>query len=406
MLRTIKRFNSTVTSQNIKKTALFNLHEELGAKMVPFAGYSMPLLYPTLQNHVESHHWVRQKAGLFDVSHMLQSKISGDETLSLLNKVTPTDFSLMPMYNGSLSVLLNSNGGIIDDLIIIREPGEGDCFHVVSNAARSKEVTTFLNEEIKTLNESKINFKIINDEALLALQGPMAAESLNKLVDSSGSKNDLKELFFGQRKEFILKNGIIVNVMRGGYTGEDGFEIAVKNNDALAFAKLLLSDSNVKPIGLAARDSLRLEAGMCLYGNELDMTTTPVEANLNWLISKTRRVATDNNSSIQFNGFSTIMDQLNNKSWTRRRIGFQYIDSKPSPAARHNDKIFNQDKTTEIGIVTSGSISPTLNTNIGQGYLKKGYTKTGNQYFVQVRKKFYPIEIKKMPFVPSHYYKG
>jgi len=397
-----------VVSQSIKKTALFNLHEELGAKMVPFAGYSMPLLYPTLQSHIESHHWVRQKAGLFDVSHMLQSKLSGDGALSLLNKVTPTDFSVMPVYNGSLSVLLNSNGGIVDDLIVIREPGSEDSFHVVSNAARSKEVTEFLNDEIKKLSGGQIDFTIINNEALLALQGPLAAESLNKLIENSESNNNLKDLYFGQRKQFILKNGIVVNVMRGGYTGEDGFEIAVSNDDALKFAELLLSDSNVKPIGLAARDSLRLEAGMCLYGNELDMSTTPVEANLNWLISKTRRTPSESS----FNGFDKIMDQLNNKTWQRRRVGFQYIDGKPSPAARHNDKIFTQDKSTEIGVVTSGSISPTLSLtgggtiNIGQAYLKKGYTKTGNQYFVQVRKKFFPIEIKKMPFVPSNYYKG
>ncbi|GMM58341.1 glycine decarboxylase subunit T [Maudiozyma humilis] len=407
MLRTAKRFNSSAAGAALKKTALTDLHEELGAKMVPFAGYSMPLLYPNLQNHIESHHWVRQKAGLFDVSHMLQSKLSGADTLSLINKVTPTDFSAMPMYTGSLSVLLNAQGGIIDDLIIIREPGQTDAFHVVSNAARSKEVAASLSEEIQGLGKD-VKFTIINDEALLALQGPLAAEALNKLIDSSGAKNKLQELFFGQRKEFVLKNGVVVNVMRGGYTGEDGFEIAVKNSDAVQFAQLLLSDAAVKPIGLAARDSLRLEAGMCLYGNELDMTTTPVEANLSWLISKNRRAA---DVAEPFNGHSKIMDQLNNKTWTRRRVGFQYAETKPAPAARHLDKIFAADKTTQVGVVTSGSISPSLSSagkvvNIGQAYMNKGHTKTGSEFFVQVRRKFFPIEIKKMPFVPSHYYKG
>lgn len=407
MLRTIKRFQSS--SAAIKQTALHDLHRELGAKMVPFAGYSMPLLYPNIQNHIESHHWVRSKCGLFDVSHMLQSKIGGSDTLSLINKVTPTDFKDMAMFNGSLSVLLNPEGGIIDDLIIIREEGKGDSFHIVSNAARSTEVTEFLQQELQGLNGKDIKFSIIEDESLLALQGPLAAESLNKLIDSDGSNNKLTELFFGQRKQFKLKDGTLVNVMRGGYTGEDGFEIAIKNQDSLKFAQSLLSNPDVKPIGLAARDSLRLEAGMCLYGNELDMTTTPVEANLNWLISKTRR---DPAAAEPFNGYSKIMDQLNNKTWTRRRVGFQYTGEKPAPAARHNDKIFDMDQTTQIGIVTSGSISPTLSeltgkpVNIGQGYLNKGHTKSGNQYLVQVRKKFYPIEIKKMPFVPSHYYKG
>lgn len=407
MLRVTKRFNSTGAAV-VKKTALFDLHNELGAKMVPFAGYSMPLLYPKLQSHIESHHWVRQNAGLFDVSHMLQSKISGDDTISLLNKVTPTDFKTMGMYNGSLSVLLNPNGGVVDDLIIIREQGKGTAFHVVSNAARSKEVTEFLNGEIKGLQKD-ISFSIIEDESLLALQGPLAAGALDKLIDSDNGKNNLKELFFGQRKEFILKNGMVVNVMRGGYTGEDGFEIAVKNGDTIEFARLLLSNPAIKPIGLAARDSLRLEAGMCLYGNELDMTTTPVEANLNWLISKTRRNL--GSSDEQFNGYEKIIDQLNNKTFTRRRVGFKYMETKPAPAARHHDLIYDQDQKTQIGVITSGSISPTLSSegkivNIGQAYVNKGFSKPGNQFLVQIRKKFFPIEIVKMPIVPSNYYRG
>lgn len=384
-----------------KQTALYKLHKELGAKLVPFAGYSMPLLYPGIQSHIDSHRWVRSNAGLFDVSHMLQSKLSGSNSLSLLDRVTPTDYKTLAPGKSSLSVLLNKDGGIVDDFMVFKENQQGD-YYIVSNAARSEAVTSFLHSELG----SNMEWSPIHGRSLLALQGPKAHEAFKCLLREPGK---LSSLYFGERATYTLINGVEVTVMRGGYTGEDGFEIGINDADATSFAESLLADPSVKPIGLAARDSLRLEAGLCLYGNELNEKTTPVEANLRWLISKSRRTGEDS-SRPNFNGFQKIMDQLNNKTYTKQRVGFRYVNTMPAPAARTGYPILEADSKKEIGTVTSGSISPSLSTptstvNIGQAYVEKGFHKVGTKLFVQVRKNLIPIEIAKLPLVPTKYYR-
>lgn len=361
--------------------------------MVPFAGYSMPVLYQG-QTHIESHNWTRSNAGLFDVSHMLQSKLSGAGATQFLHKVTPTDFQALEKGNGTLSVLLNENGGIVDDTLITKQ-GE-DEFYVVTNAGCIERDSQFLRGEIDSFAED-CQWKIIQDRSLLALQGPKAHEVLQPLLREGQT---VKDLFFGQRRSYKLFNGVSMDVARSGYTGEDGFEISIPNDKAAEFAQLLLDNQHTKPIGLAARDSLRLEAGMCLYGHELTEDITPVEAALRWVISKSRR----SRSGTKFNGYEKIMDQINANSYSNVRIGFKYL--KKGPAARTGAKIFLPDNKTEVGEVTSGSASPSLgNINIGQGYVAKQNRKAGTQLAVQVRNKFYPIELAKMPLVPTNYYK-
>lgn len=390
-----KRLNSSQAASSLKKTALYELHVELGGTMVPFAGYAMPVLYAG-QTHIESHNWTRSNAGLFDVSHMLQSKLNGVNATKFLHKITPTDFQDLPHGTGTLSVLLNRQGGIVDDTLITKQ-GEND-FYVVTNAGCIDRDLEFIQEEISSV--SGCSWDVIKGRSLLALQGPKAHEVLEPLLREGQS---VKDLFFGQRRQQELFNGVLIDVARSGYTGEDGFEISIRNEDATNFAQLLLDNQIAKPIGLAARDSLRLEAGMCLYGHELDETITPVEAALNWVISKSRRNVVGD--ATKFNGYQKIMDQLNNKTHKKLRIAFKYTGK--GPAARQNCKIFLPDTKTEVGVVTSGSASPSLgNLNIGQGYIQKGHHKKGTELLVQVRNKFFPIEIAKMPLVPTHYYKG
>lgn len=387
---TFRRFNSTAA---LKKTALYDLHVSLGGTMVPFAGYSMPVKYAK-QTHVESHHWTRQHAGLFDVSHMLQSSLKGPEAVKFLHKITPTDFASLPLGQGTLSVLLNKEGGIVDDTLITKL--SDDEFYIVTNAGCIDQDTKFLREHVQDFN---CQWQPISGRSLLALQGPEAHIVLSRLIKDGAEQ--LKSLYFGQRRDYKLVDGIDIQVARSGYTGEDGFEISVENKDTLNFAQLLLDNQEAEPIGLAARDSLRLEAGMCLYGHELSTETTPVEASLNWLISKSRRTG----GLGEFNGFARIMDQIKNKSYDQVRTGFQFTGR--GPAARTGATLFLEDGVTEVGTVTSGSASPSLGgVNIGQGYVKKGLHKKGTKLMVQVRNKLFPVEVVRMPFVESHYYRG
>lgn len=388
-----KRLNSSQAASNLKKTALYDLHVALGGNMVPYAGYSMPVLYDG-QTHIESHNWTRTNAGLFDVSHMMQSTLTGPRATELLHKVTPTDFKALEEGTGTLSVLLNKRGGIVDDTLITKR-GEND-FYVVTNAGCRERDSEFLREEIRALGKD-CQWNVIEGRSLLALQGPKAHEVLQPLLREGQT---VKDLFFGHRRSYELFNGVRVDVARSGYTGEDGFEVSVPDESAAEFAQLLLDNQYTKPIGLAARDSLRLEAGMCLYGHELSEEITPVEAALRWVISKSRRAE----GSTKFNGYEKIIDQINSNSYSNVRIGFKYV--KKGPAARTDAKIFLPDNKTEVGVVTSGSPSPSLgNINIGQGYVAKEYRKAGTQLAVQVRNKFFPIELAKLPLVPTNYYK-
>lgn len=392
MLRTCnKRLYSTAGP--LLKTPLHSAHLELGGKMVPYAGFEMPVLYKS-ETHIESHNWVRSKAGLFDVSHMLQHTFLGPEAQKLLEKITPIDLDGLGEFQSSLSVLLNKQGGVIDDCIITKH-GK-DQFYMVTNAGCREKDLSFIKSELSAFDLQHKTF----EGTLLAIQGPKAQEILQKYTTE-----DLSKIFFGHSKYIKLStNSAPVHLARSGYTGEDGFELSIPSSNAkesqesIDFFMSMLNEypDIVKPIGLAARDSLRLEAGMCLYGHELTEEITPVQASLTWLIPKSRR-----EQNTGFNGSSTILSQIKDKSLlTSRRIGV--VSKGPSP--RDNNKIFNEDGSAEVGYITSGSPSPTNGGNVAQAYIDKK-VKIGTNVKIEIRGKLRDATVAKLPFVAPNFYK-
>lgn len=377
----------------LRKTPLYDSHVKYHAKFVPYAGFEMPIMYKD-QSHIESHHWVRSKVGLFDVSHMLQHTFEGPQAVAFLQKITPIDLSLLAPFTSSLSVLLNENGGIIDDTIITKHAE--DKYYMVTNAGCRDKDVAFIQKELENFEVSHKTF----EGTLLAVQGPQAAALMQKYTAEK-----LQAVTFGQTK-YLKLAGVDseIHLSRTGYTGEDGFELSIPSSteaeaaQARDFFEALIDENPdlVRPIGLAARDLLRLEAGMCLYGNELTEEITPVEASLAWLIPKTRREA-----SATFNGSSRILEQLSNKALVpRRRIG---IVSK-GPAPRTGSKIFDNEGK-ELGYISSGSLSPTLGLNVAQSYLDKK-TKIGSEVQIDVRGKLRSGVVTKLPFVPNNFYRG
>ncbi|KAL9029541.1 MAG: hypothetical protein Q9196_002238 [Gyalolechia fulgens] len=398
----------------LKRTGLYDLHVQHGGKMVPFGGFSMPVQYSDLSVG-ESHAWTREKASLFDVGHMVQHRLSGPAASVLLEKVTPSSVTALPNYQSTLSCLLHpGTGGIVDDTVIARLGPE--TFYLVTNAAcRSKDLA-YLKEQITASPDSShIDWQVLDNWGLIALQGPLSVEILHdalaaaKATDLEGNEFDLQALYFGQCKHFIVdvpSSGAApapIMVSRGGYTGEDGFEISLPPPLTRAFTEHLLrnaGEGKLRLAGLGARDSLRLEAGMCLYGHDLDDTTTPVEAGLSWVIHKDRRIGGG------FHGDGVILRELKpikdgGTGPARRRIGL-VVEGAP---AREGAKIVGTDGDEEVGHVTSGCPSPTLGKNIAMGYVKNGLHKVGTELGVLVRGKRRKGVVTKMPFVASKYWK-
>lgn len=382
--RFARRHYSDLSS--LRHTPFYDLHIQHGGKMVDYAGFAMPVLYNS-QSHVDSHNWVRQKAGLFDVSHMVQHKFVGPDATKLLETVTPGDLTNLKPFTSTLSVLLNQNGGIVDDTIITKH-GEND-FYVVTNAGCREKDLEFLQSAMKSLD---LEHSLIGG-GLIALQGPQAATTLQGLTTS-----DLNTLYFGESRFVELLNGNIkAHVARGGYTGEDGFEISIEDSSAAneIAGKLLANPEVVKPIGLAARDTLRLEAGMCLYGHELTESIGPVEARLAWTIGKSRREGERAN----WNGSAKVLETLKNKSATLRS---GIISTGPAP--RQGAKVFAKSGEL-VGEVTSGSMSPTLKKNVSMAYLPRTLTKSGSEVDIEIRGKKRPGFVTKLPFVEAKYYR-
>lgn len=372
--------------------------------MVPFAGFSMPVQYSDFSVS-ESHKWTREKSSLFDVGHMVQHKFSGAGAEKLLLQVTPASLDNLKPNHSTLSCLLKpQTGGIIDDTVITRLGPNS--FYVVTNAACRDNDIAFIQSQIDEHGIRDLSWQRLDGWGLVALQGPCSAEVLEESLAKSTNAS-LKDLYFGQCVEsnITLRSGQIsdtVLISRGGYTGEDGFEISIPAGQAVAVTEALLATGGVDRLrwaGLGARDSLRLEAGMCLYGHDIDETTTPVEAGLSWVVGKDRREAGN------FNGAEVILQQIKPKKAggtgvTRRRIGL-LVDGAP---AREGATIIGNDGET-IGNVTSGCPSPTLGKNIAMGYIKDGWQKAGTEVGVLVRGKKRKAVVTKMPFVPSRYWK-
>lgn len=376
--------------------------------MVPFGGFHMPVQYADLSVSA-SHHFTRSHASLFDVSHMVQHRFSGPGSNAFLERITPASIVGLETHRSGLSTLLwPVTGGIVDDTIITRLGPES--FYVVTNAACREKDLKYLEEqlaEFKNEGGEKVEWDILEGWGLVALQGPLSADILGSVLIEP-EEAQLKELLFGHSKFIKVKllNGEASSpllVSRGGYTGEDGFEISISPAEAVSVTESLLQSATkarLQLAGLGARDSLRLEAGMCLYGHDLDDTTTPVEAALSWVIGKDRR------TSGGFHGAEIILGQLTPKSKggsgvERRRVG---LIVEGAPAREGADIVDN--KGEKIGNITSGCPSPTLGKNIAMGYIKDGFHKSGTNVEVVIRGKKRKAQVTKMPFVPSKYWKG
>lgn len=411
-----------------KRTQLYDLHIKHGAKMVPFAGFDMPLQYADL-SHSESHHWTREKASLFDVSHMVQHRLTGPGALPLLLKVTPSSLDALGNNQSQLSCLLeDATGGIIDDTVITRQGPEA--FYFVTNAGRRDEDLAFLTAEIDAYRAENgadsIKWEILDDRALVALQGPLAASVLQSYIYTEGqdpATTDINTLYFGQSRELYLrlpdgsKTAHPLLISRTGYTGEDGFEISIPTENAPTLpeqvTELLISQPDkVRLAGLAARDSLRLEAGMCLYGHDITTAQTPPSAALGWVVGKDRR--DESSPASKFNGSSIILSQLAkpSKNISQRRIGLTIekgaparegaIIVDPSASATEGDA----SKLAQIGVITSGLPSPSLGgTNIAMGYIKNGFHKKGTEVQVLVRNKLRKATVTPMPWVESKFHR-
>lgn len=369
----------------------------------------MPVQYSDL-GVGESHKWTREKASIFDVSHMVQYHLTGPGATAFLEKITPSDVQNLPAHQSTLSALLHpETGGICDDTIITRL--EPEKFYVVTNAGCREKDKAFFDAELAAWNSSnqpRADLVELKGQGLIALQGPLAASILESAIVDPESVN-LKETYFGSSKylQINLPSGPSKPVLasRGGYTGEDGFEISIAPEETVAVTEFLLEQAgseNLRLAGLGARDSLRLEAGMCLYGHDLNDTTTPVEASLSWIIGKSRR-----DETATFNGSETILPQLKPKSKggkgiDRRRIGL-IVEGAP---AREGAEIVSADGTEVLGQITSGCPSPSLKKNVAMGYIKDGLHKSGTEVGVKVRGKVRKAVVTKMPFLPSKYWKG
>ncbi len=359
-----------------QRTALYEYHKSLGAKFVPFAGYEMPVQYSS--GIVDEHKITRNSAGMFDVSHMGQLSIEGNADLAVeLEKIIPIDLKKIKLNQSKYSFLTNKKGGIYDDLIVTKvEKG----FNVILNAACKdndfKIINNFLNNKFKIILHKNLS--------LIALQGPKSSEILEKIISGISS------LKFMNGNKFSY-NGKDVYITRSGYTGEDGFEISISNEFVENLAKELISQ-DVKPIGLGARDTLRLEAGLCLYGHDINESTSPIEANLKWAISNRRR------EEGGFVGYNKIKSDLNG-SLSRLRVG---IKPEGKIIAREGVKIFSEDGK-EIGSITSGTFGPSVNGPIAMGYVKLDFSKLGTKVSLEVRGKKHEAKVSKLPFYKKNY---
>ncbi|WP_026180473.1 glycine cleavage system aminomethyltransferase GcvT [Henriciella marina] len=377
-------------NNSLRKTPLHSLHEEAGGKLVPFAGYEMPVQFEGVK---PEHLWTREHAGLFDVSHMgpcflflkegLGEPGAHEKISALIERLVPSAISTLKPGQGRLTVLLNDEGGILDDLIITRMPDENlqGMLYIVVNGAVKQEDWALIRE---TLGD-EAQLQTADDRILVALQGPEAEAVLTPHFPEAA------DLSF-MRCAHVVKDGERYMVSRCGYTGEDGFELLLPNSETgLGYVRKLLADDRVKPIGLGARDSLRLEAGLCLYGHDMDASRTPVEADLQWVIQKSRRARMD------FPGAAKILDQMTNGP-AQKRVGIRPLERAPAREGTgiHADGL-------KVGVVTSGGFGPSVDAPIAMGYVRADLAEPGTKIDLMVRGKARAGEVAALPFVKSNY---
>ncbi|KXV57171.1 glycine cleavage system protein T [Acetobacter tropicalis] len=375
-----------MSTDSLLHTPLFSLHEDQGGKMVPFAGYAMPLNYA--DGIMAEHRHVRTHAGLFDVSHMGQVKVrarsgSVEAAAKALERLVPADIVAIKNGRQRYTQFTNAQGGILDDLMVARL--DDTLLLVVNAACKAADISLMQDELVDCLVEP------LEERALLALQGPEAEQALAALAP------DVKTMAFMDVRALDVDGASCV-ISRSGYTGEDGFEISVPALDASRVARQLLAQPNVKPIGLGARDSLRLEAGMCLYGADIDETTTPVEAALEWSIQKSRRKGGVREGG--FPGADIILGQLEN-GVARRRVGLLAEGRAPvrGGAPLYSDPAF----ADGIGKVTSGAFGPTVEAPVAMGYVATAYAAPKSPVFAELRGRAVPAVVASLPFVPARF---
>lgn len=358
----------------LRKTALYDAHVQMGAKTGEFAGYDMPLYY--LDGVIKEHEWVRSHAGVFDVSHMGQATIEGKGVAEFLERITPSSFQNKKIGRAQYTVLTNEGGGIVDDLIITRL--SENAFFLVFNAGCKEKDIAWIRKHLPP----HLTFYNMEKHSLIAVQGRWSERIIHEIFEY-----DARDLPYMNLAEARAPSGAKVFISRLGYTGEDGFEISLPSDIAADIWRRLNEHSEVNPIGLAARDSLRLEMGYPLYGHDIDETTSPVEADLAWIVGK------DNKNFI---GADRILKELQG-GVSRKRIGVRLKDK---GVAREGAEI-RDEQDRKIGVLTSGGFSPTLKESIGQGYVETAYAAPGKKIFVNVRGRNIGAETCAMPFVQA-----
>jgi len=368
----------------LKRTILYDEHAALGAKLVPFAGYEMPVQYPA--GILTEHNWTRTHAGLFDVSHMGQAFVVGPDhatAAAAMEKLVPADIAGLKPHQIRYSQFLNPEGGILDDLMITRSAYAGyeGWLYLVCNASRKDEDFARIEKNLP----ANVKLQRGADMALIALQGPKAETALGKLAPAV---RDIPFMHYAA----VSIDGIQAHVSRSGYTGEDGFEISIFDKDAVRLWQLLLANPDVKPIGLGARDSLRLEAGLCLYGHDIDETTSPVEADLLWSIQKRRRTEGG------FLGADRVLKEIASGP-KRKRVGIKPEGRAPA----REGTVVTDTSGRQIGVITSGGFGPTVNGPVAMGYVETAFATAGTAVQLIVRGQPMPAQIISLPFVPHNY---
>lgn len=375
---------SEASAESLKRTPLYDLHLAQGAKMVPFAGYEMPVQYPSGVKNEHLH--TRSKAGLFDVSHMGQLKLFGEGADSFLETLVPVDIVDLPVGKQRYALFTNESGGILDDLMVTRYD---DCLYLVVNAACKEQDINHIQDNLP----DGVELDILSDRALIALQGPMAVQVLQRMLP------DVAGMVFMDSQPLLI-DSVPCFVSRSGYTGEDGFEISIPEKDVEQITKLLLDQPEVELVGLGARDSLRLESGLCLFGHDINVGTTPVEASLIWAISKNRRNGGERAGG--FPGAKKILKQIDTKQVSTKRVGL--IGSSRAPVREGAELVDDQGRN--IGRVTSGTFGPSIDTPVAMALVNSDHASLGTEVFALVRGKKLPMTVSKMPFIEQRYYRG